>query len=117
MRAVRFHQYGDPQVLTLEDAPEPHAGPGQVRVRVQGTSVNPVDWKIRAGYLHEVMPVTFPAIPGSDATGVVDEVGEGVSDVQIGDAVFGLAQGGAAELTVLTAWARVPSVWTSEQAS
>jgi len=117
MRAVRFHQYGDPQVLTLEDAPEPHAGPGQVRVRVQGTSVNPVDWKIRAGYLHEVMPVTFPAIPGSDATGVVDEVGEGVSDVQIGDAVFGLAQGGAAELTVLTAWARVPSHWTLEEAA
>ncbi|TQM63690.1 NADP-dependent oxidoreductase [Humibacillus xanthopallidus] len=116
MRAIRFHQYGDPQVLTLEDAPEPHAGPGQVRIRVQATSVNPVDWKIRAGYLHEMMPVSFPAIPGSDATGIVDEVGDGVSGVEIGDAVFGLAQGGAAELAVLTAWARVPSGWTTEQA-
>jgi NADPH:quinone reductase-like Zn-dependent oxidoreductase len=114
---MRFHQYGDPQVLTLEDAPEPHAGPDQVRIRVQATSVNPVDWKIRAGYLHEVMPVSFPAIPGSDATGVVDEVGEGVTDVEIGDTVFGLAQGGAAELAVLTAWARVPPGWTTEQAA
>jgi NADPH:quinone reductase-like Zn-dependent oxidoreductase len=117
MRAVRFHEYGDPQVLTLEDAPEPHAEPGQVRVRVQATSVNAVDWKIRAGYLHEMRPVTFPVIPGSDAAGVVDEVGEGVTDVQVGDAVFGLAQGGAAELAVLTAWAPVPSGWTPEQAA
>ena len=80
MRAVRFHQYGDAQVLTLEDAPEPHAGPGHIRIRVQGTSVNPVDWKIRQGYLHEMMPVTFPAIAGSDAAGIVDELGEGVTD-------------------------------------
>ncbi len=117
MRAVRFHQYGGPEVLTVEDAPEPHAGPGQIRVRVHGTSVNPVDWKIRAGYLHEMMPVTFPAIPGSDAAGIVDEVGEGVTGVQAGEDVFGLAQAGAAELAVLTAWARVPSTWTREQAA
>lgn len=117
MRAVRFHQYGEPEVLTVEDAPEPHAGPGQIRVRVHGTSVNPVDWKIRAGYLHEMMPVTFPAIPGSDAAGIVDEVGEGVTGVQAGEDVFGLAQAGAAELAVLTAWARVPSTWTREQAA
>jgi len=117
MRAVRFHEYGDPQVLTLEDAPEPHAGPGQVRIRVQASSVNAVDWKIRAGYLHDMMPATFPLIPGSDAAGVVDEVGEGVTGVEVGDAVFGLAQGGAAELAVLTAWAPVPSAWTAEQAA
>jgi NADPH:quinone reductase-like Zn-dependent oxidoreductase len=116
MRAMRFHQYGDPQVLTLEEAPEPHAGPGQVRIRVRATSVNPVDWKIRAGYLHEMMPVTFPAIPGSDAAGIVDELGDGVTGVNVGDAVFGLAQGGAAEHAVLTAWAQVPSSWTTEQA-
>ncbi|GAA2153922.1 NADPH:quinone reductase-like Zn-dependent oxidoreductase [Humibacillus xanthopallidus] len=117
MRAVRFHQYGGPEVLTLEDASEPHAAPGQVRIRVAASSVNPVDWKIREGYLHEMMPLTFPAIPGTDAAGVVDEVGEGVIDVTVGDAVFGLAQGGAAESAVLTAWARVPSVWTMEQAA
>jgi len=117
MRAVRFHEYGDPQVLTVEDAPEPHAGPGQVRIRVEASSVNPVDWKIRAGYLHAMMPVTFPATPGSDAAGVVDEVGEGVTDVSVGDAVFGMAQGGAAELAVLTAWAPVPSTWSTTQAA
>ncbi|MCC2333803.1 NADP-dependent oxidoreductase [Cellulomonas wangsupingiae] len=117
MRAVRFHRYGDPQVLTLEEAPEPHAGPGQVRIRVHGSSVNPVDWKVRAGYLHEMMPVTFPATPGSDAAGVVDEVGEGVTGVSVGDAVFGLAQGGAAELAVLTAWAPVPRTWSMTQAA
>lgn len=118
MRAVRFHEYGDHQVLTLGDAPEPHAGPGQVRIRVQATSVNAIDWKIRAGYLHEMMPATFPVTPGSDAAGVVDEIGDGVTDVHVGDAVFGLVQdGGAAELAVLTAWARVPSRWTPEQAA
>lgn len=118
MRAVRFHEYGDPQVLTVEDAPEPQAGPGQVRIRVEAASVNAIDWRLRAGYLQQMMPVTFPAIPGQDAAGVVDQVGDGVSDVQPGDLVFGLAQGGsAAELAVLTAWAPVPSGWTAEQAA
>ena len=118
MRAVRFHQYGDPQVLAIEDAPEPHAGPGQVRIAVRAASVNPIDWKIRAGYLAEMMPTTFPAIPGTDAAGVVDEVGEGTSGVEVGDTVFGLAvSGGAAELAVLGAWAPVPAPWSLEQAA
>ncbi|MEV6712845.1 NADP-dependent oxidoreductase [Lentzea sp. NPDC051208] len=117
MRAVRFHQYGDPNVLTVEDTPEPHAGPGQIRIKVQATSVNPIDWKTRAGYLAEMMPTTFPAIPGSDATGVVDEIGEGVDGVKAGDRVFGLAQGTAAEYAVLAAWAPAPDAWTVEQAA
>jgi NADPH:quinone reductase-like Zn-dependent oxidoreductase len=117
MRAVRFHEFGDPHVLTLEDAPEPHAGPGEIRVGVQAASVNPVDWKIRAGYLAQVMPTTFPAITGSDATGVVDEVGDGVTGVSAGDRVFGLGQGTVAEYAVLTAWAPVPGTWTTEQAA
>ncbi|GGU76945.1 NADP-dependent oxidoreductase [Lentzea flava] len=117
MRAVRFHQYGDPQVLTVEEAPEPHAGPGEVRIRVHAASVNPVDWKTRAGYLAEHLPVTFPAIIGYDAAGVVDEVGEGVEDVRPGDHVFGLGQGTTAEYAVLTDWAPVPSTWTPEQAA
>jgi NADPH:quinone reductase-like Zn-dependent oxidoreductase len=116
MRAVRFHEYGDPQVLTVEEAPEPHAGPGQVRIRVQASSVNPVDCKVRAGYMHEVMPQTFPAISGRDAAGLVDEVGAGVTGLSAGDAVFGLAQGGNAEHAVLTAWAPVPSTWSIAQA-
>jgi NADPH:quinone reductase-like Zn-dependent oxidoreductase len=116
MRAVRFHQYGGPEVLTVEDAPEPHAGPGEVRIRVHATSVNPADWKTRAGYMAQMMPTTFPAIIGSDAAGVVDEVGDGVDGVQPGDRVFGLAQGGAAaEYAVLAAWAPVPAGWSLEQ--
>ena len=118
MRAVRFHHYGDPQVLGLEDAPEPHAGPGQVRIRVQAASVNPIDWKIRAGYLAEMMPTEFPAVLGSDAAGVVDEVGEGATGVAVGDQVFGLAvSGGVAELAVLGAWAPVPARWSADQAA
>ncbi|MGW4210242.1 NADP-dependent oxidoreductase [Lentzea sp. NPDC004789] len=117
MRAVRFHEFGDPHVLKVEEAPEPHAGSGEVRIRVQAASVNPVDWKIRAGYLAEYMPTTFPAITGSDAAGVVDEVGAGVTGVAAGDRVFGLSQGTAAEYAVLTAWAPVPDNWTVEQAA
>ena len=117
VRAVRFHQYGDPDVLAIEEVAEPHAGPGEIRIRVSAASVNPVDWKTRAGYLAEVMPATFPVIPGSDAAGVVDEVGAGVLDVQIGDRVFGLGQATTAELAVLTAWAPVPGPWSLEQAA
>jgi NADPH:quinone reductase-like Zn-dependent oxidoreductase len=117
MRAVQFSEYGDPEVLAVAEAPEPHAAPGQVRIRVQASSVNAIDWKIRAGYLHEMMPVQFPAIPGSDAAGTVDEVGEGVEGVRVGDRVFGLAQGGAAELAVLTAWTPIPATWSVEQAA
>lgn len=118
MRAVRFHEFGDPQVLTVEDAPEPHAGPGEVRIRVRAVSVNPVDLKIRAGYMAQVIPTTFPAVIGYDATGVVDEVGAGVTDVSPGDQVFGLAaQGTTAEYAVLNAWASVPRPWTVEQAA
>lgn len=116
MRAVRFHEFGDPQVLTVEDAPEPHAGPGEVRIRVQAASVNPFDLKIRAGYLAQVVPTTFPAITGIDATGVVDEVGADVTGVSPGDRVFGLADGATAEYAVLSAWAPVPGPWTVEQA-
>ncbi|SFR29875.1 NADPH:quinone reductase [Lentzea waywayandensis] len=117
MRAVRFHEFGDPQVLAVEDAPEPHAGPGEVRVRVQAASVNPVDLKIRAGYMVQYFPTTFPAITGYDATGAVDEVGEGVTGVELGDLVFGLGTATTAEHAVLNAWAPVPDTWTAEQAA
>lgn len=119
MRAARYHEYGDPQVLRVEEVPEPHAPAGAVRIRTLAASVNPVDWKLRAGYARSVMPLDLPAIPGRDAAGVVDEVGEGVTGVAVGDLVFGL--GGladtSAEHTVLTAWAPVPAPWTPEQAA
>lgn len=118
MRAATYRSYGDPSVLTVEEAPEPHAGPGQVRIHAGAASVNPADWKFRAGYMAEFLPVEFPAIPGNDAAGVVDEVGEGVSGGSIGDPVFGVTMlGGTAENVVLTAWAPTPDALTVEQAA
>jgi len=98
--------------------PAPHAGANQVRIRVGAASVNPIDWKIRAGHMAEMMPQEFPAIPGLDAAGIVDEVGEGTTGVANGDRVFGLAAAGAsAEHVVLSAWASVPNLWTTRQAA
>ncbi len=118
MRAATYHEYGDPSMLRVEDVPQPHAGPGQVRIRVEAASVNPIDWKLRSGLLQQVMPLQLPVIPGRDAAGTVDEVGEGVTGVIAGDRVFGLSETGtAAEYAVLTAWAPVPETWTGQQAA
>lgn len=119
MRAARFHRYGDPNVLIVEDAPEPHARANSVRITVQAASVNPIDYLLRGGALQEVLPLDLPAIPGRDAAGLIDEVGEGVSNARVGDLVFGL--GGVsdttAEFAVLTAWSTAPSTWSIEQAA
>lgn len=119
MRAARFHEYGGVGTLVVEQAPDPHPGSGEVRVRVAAAGVNPVDWKVRSGAMHEVLPVDLPAIPGRDAVGVVDEIGEGVQGVSVGDRVFGLGgvTGATAELAVLSAWAPAPATWTDEQAA
>lgn len=108
MQAAQFNTYGGPEVLEIAEATEPHAGPGQVRVVVHAASINPMDWKIRAGYLKDMMPTQFPAIPGLDAAGVVDEVGDGVEGVSVGDAVFGLGRASDAELAVLDVFAAKP---------
>jgi NADPH:quinone reductase-like Zn-dependent oxidoreductase len=110
MKAVRFGEYGGPEVLRVDDVDEPHAAVGQVRVAVRAVGVNPVDYKIRAGAMAGVVPVAFPRTTGSDVAGVVDEVGDGVSDVGVGDEVFGSAVGGAAaEYAVLDHWAAKPA--------
>jgi NADPH:quinone reductase-like Zn-dependent oxidoreductase len=109
MRAAVYTQYGDPDVLTVSEVEEPHAGPGQVRVAVRAAGVNPIDWKIVTGAMARGGSVKAPTVPGIDAAGVVDEVGDGVAGVQVGDAIFGHATGGsAAEFAVLTAWAHKP---------
>jgi len=88
MKAIVYAQYGGPEVLRLEDVEEPHAGPGQVRLKVVAAGVNPVDYKIRNGWMPDMAPVSWPAIPGLEAAGVVDEVGSGVTGVAVGDEVM-----------------------------
>ncbi len=88
MKAVRVHEYGGPEVLKYEDAPKPQAGPGEVLIRVHATSVNPVDWKVRAGYLQQMMKYKMPMIPGWDVSGVVEAVGSGVTRFKNGDEVY-----------------------------
>ncbi|GAB2829335.1 NADP-dependent oxidoreductase [Actinoallomurus bryophytorum] len=87
MKAVRYHTYGDSDVLVYEDADRPMAGPGQVVVKMAGAAFNPADAGIRGGYLQQVFPVAFPHIPGYDLSGVITEVGEGVSGWSAGEAV------------------------------
>ena len=101
MQALQFDEYGPADVLHVAQAPEPHAGPGQVRVLVQALSVNPFDCKLRAGLMEGMVPVTLPAITGTDAAGVVDEVGDGATGLHLGDEVFGLGSATGAELAVL----------------
>jgi NADPH:quinone reductase-like Zn-dependent oxidoreductase len=120
VRAARYHSYGPPDVLVVEDAPEPHAGENSIRIAVRATSVNQIDVFLRAGHLAQVLPLDLPAVPGMDAVGVVDEVGPGVTDTEVGDVVFGLngrVSDTTAEFAVLTAWSAVPEQWTTAQAA
>ncbi|WP_134765322.1 NADP-dependent oxidoreductase [Nocardioides sp. 1609] len=89
MKAIRFHQYGDSDVLRLEEVDLPVPGTGQVRVRVAGTTFNGVDATIRAGSMQGPMPLTLPHTPGLDVAGTVDALGDGVDDLQVGDRVVG----------------------------
>ena len=109
MFALQYQSYGGPDVLTVGEAPEVHAGPGQVRVQVKAASVNPIDWKLRNGYLAGGKPLEGTGYLGYDAAGVVDEVGDGVTDVAVGDDVFGLGSNTDAEFAVLDAYAKKPA--------
>jgi NADPH:quinone reductase-like Zn-dependent oxidoreductase len=118
MKALQFGEYGDPEVLQVGEAAEPHAGPGQVRIAVRAVSVNPFDWKLRSGMMREMMPLDLPYIPGIDAAGVVDEVGEGTEGVSVGDQVFGFAVGSAsARYAVLETFAAKPAQMSWEEAA
>ena len=88
MKAITYSSYGDPSVLTLTELPDPKVGPGEVRIAVRAASVNPVDWKIMAGYLDSLMTVTFPVVPGWDVAGVVEAVGPDTPEFQVGDEVM-----------------------------
>jgi len=116
MLAVTYSEYGDPSVLEVTEVPEPHAGPGQVRIAVRTAGVNPADWKIRSGMFKGHSPATFPVVPGLEAAGVVDEGGDGVTDFRVGNEVFGLGQATSAEFAVLDHFAAKPAALTWEQA-
>lgn len=126
MKAVQINAYGGNDVLGInENAPKPSPAKGQVLVEVHAASINPIDWKIRAGFLKEMAPLVFPATLGGDFSGVVVEVGEGVSDFAVGDQVYGQAimlNGGSgtfAEYVVANTanTARIPHALTYPQAA
>ena len=101
MKAVRFHEYGGPEVLTYEDVEVPVPGAGEVRIRVASTSFNGIDANIRGGGMLGPMPVVLPHTPGIDVAGTVDALGDGVSGLRVGDAVVAflpmVADGASAE--------------------
>ncbi|WP_328328496.1 NADP-dependent oxidoreductase [Kribbella sp. NBC_00382] len=117
MRAVVFEEFGGPEVLQVKDAKEPQAGRGEVRVAVKAAGVNPMDFKIRYGWFDSFMPTTFPAVPGIEVAGVVDQIGEGVTDFAVGDEVVGWSQSGSyAERALLGAAAKKPANLSWEEA-
>jgi NADPH:quinone reductase-like Zn-dependent oxidoreductase len=110
MKAVVIHQYGGPEVLKIEDYPDPVPGPGEVLVRVAAASVNPLDCKRRAGLTKDYYPIKFPGLIGVDLAGTVVKIGPGVEGFSIGDQVFAMADNTYAELCVVNAaiLAKVP---------
>jgi NADPH:quinone reductase-like Zn-dependent oxidoreductase len=120
MRAIQFTEYGPPSVLQVAEVEAPHAGPGQIRIAVRTSGISPGETYIRSGAMREVVPATFPYRTGFDAAGVVDEVGDDVTSVRIGDEVFGMTDGaerGAnADFAVLAAWAPKPPSWSWPEA-
>lgn len=105
MKAVRFHNYGPPEVLRCEEAPDLVSAASEILVRVVAAGVNPLDWKLRSGALSKAMPLALPAVPGLDVCGIVEDANG--SPFQSGDRIIGLTPparfGGYAEYAVLTA--------------
>ncbi|MEJ0096715.1 MAG: alcohol dehydrogenase catalytic domain-containing protein [Bauldia sp.] len=108
MKAAQFSRFGGPEVLEIVDIPDPHPGPGQVRIVVHAAGISATDAKLRSGEVN--FGEKLPQTTGRDVAGVVDELGEGVTDVAVGDRVFGVSDdgGGAAQLALITIRAPVP---------
>ncbi len=103
MRAIRIHQYGGPEVLAQVEMQRPTPGANEVLIKVKAASVNPLDWKLRAGHMKDFLPLTLPVTLGSDVSGTVEEVGPGAARFKRGDEVYaslGLEGGGYAEYAV-----------------
>jgi len=94
MKAIRIHQYGGPEVLAQVEMNRPAPGPNEVLIKVQAASVNPADWKLRAGYMKDIFPLTFPSTLGWDVSGTVEEAGADVTRFKRGDEVYALLEGG-----------------------
>ncbi|MGH3299936.1 MAG: NADP-dependent oxidoreductase [Trebonia sp.] len=120
MKAVRYHSYGDSSVLVYEEADRPVAGQGQLVLKVAGAAFNPLDVAIRAGFVQQVFPVTFPHIPNFDVAGVITEVGADVTGWSAGDPVVAYlpptAPGAAAEYVAAPAEALAAAPRTVELA-
>jgi NADPH:quinone reductase-like Zn-dependent oxidoreductase len=112
MKAVRIHNYGGPEALVYEDAPIPALESGEVLIRVHAAGVNPLDWKVREGYGKEWFHHRLPLIPGWDVAGIVDALSEGVTNIKIGESVYGFLDtrrdGAYAEFTAARALHVVP---------
>jgi NADPH:quinone reductase-like Zn-dependent oxidoreductase len=117
MRRVSFSEFGGPEVLQVVEVEKPLPAAGQIRIAVRATSINPVDWRIREGSYRTAASVVFPSGIGQDAAGVVDQIGEGVDGIDIGDKVFGRGIATYAEFAVLNSWARMPDGLSFEEAS
>ncbi len=106
MNGIQYKEFGGPEVLELTELPDPQPAAGQIRVRVRAAGINPIDWKVRSG----AMGGDLPKRTGQEVAGIVDELGAGVTDVAVGDEVFGGAAGGggAAQLALLENYAPIP---------
>ncbi len=94
MKAIRIHQYGGPEVLAQVEMQRPTTGHDEVLIKVHAAAVNPIDWKMRAGHVKEVFPLTFPSTLGWDVSGTVEEAGDKVTQFKRGDEVYALVKGG-----------------------
>jgi alcohol dehydrogenase len=118
MKALQIRQYGGKDVLKLnQNVARPLAGKEQVLIEVHAASINPIDWKIRAGYLKEMLPLTMPATLGGDFSGIVVAAGEPASKLKAGDRVYGYASllsGGSGSFAEFVT-AKIPTVAPAPQ--
>jgi len=104
MKAIRFHQYGGPEVLAQVEMQRPKPDHDEVLIKVHAAAVNPIDWKMRAGHVKEVFPLTFPSTLGWDVSGTIEEAGDNVTQFKRGEEVYALVKGGGyAEYVVASA--------------
>ena len=101
MKVIQVHAYGHSDLMQVEDTPRPSPKAGEVLVKIRAAGVNPIDWKIREGYLKDLAPKSFPLTLGQDFSGEIIDVGGGITGFKAGDAVFGFAKGSYAEYAVV----------------